>query len=91
MNKSELSAAIAAKAEVTKVAAEKVLKAFEDVVTEGLVNGDKIQLVGFLTFETKKRAARMGINPATKVAIKIPACTVASVKVGKKLKEAVAK
>ena len=89
MNKSELSAAIAAKAEVTKVAAEKMLKAFEEVVTEELVKGEKVQLVGFVTFETKHRAARNGINPATKKAIKIAACTVPAVKVGKSLKEAV--
>ena len=62
MNKTELIAAIAGQAEVSKKDAEKVLKAFTDVVAEELKNGGKVQLVGFGTFEVRERAARTGIN-----------------------------
>ena len=89
MNKSELIAVIAEKAELTKKDAEKALNAFVDGVTEGLAKGEKIVLVGFGSFETKKRAARKGKNPQTGAIIDIPASTVPSFKVGKALKDAV--
>ena len=66
MNKSDLIAAIAAKTGDTKKNAEASLNAFVDVVTESLVKGDKVQLVGFGSFEVRKRAARKGRNPQTK-------------------------
>ena len=65
MNKTELIAAVAERAELTKKDAEKVLKAFTDVVAEELKKGEKIQLVGFGTFEVSERAAREGRNPQT--------------------------
>ncbi len=89
MNKSELIAKIADKAELSKKDAEKALNAFVDGVTEALVAGDKVVLVGFGSFETKKRAARKGKNPQTGAIIDIPATTVPSFKVGKALKDAV--
>ncbi len=89
MNKSELIAKIAEKAELSKKDAEKALYAFVDGVTEALVAGDKVVLVGFGSFETKKRAARKGKNPQTGAVIDIPATIVPSFKVGKALKEAV--
>ena len=89
MNKSELIAKIADKAELSKKDAEKALNAFVDGVTEALVAGDKVVLVGFGSFETKKRAARKGKNPQTGAIIDIPAATVPSFKVGKGLKDAV--
>ncbi|MBQ4527654.1 MAG: HU family DNA-binding protein [Clostridia bacterium] len=89
MNKSELIAKIAEKAELSKKDAEKALNAFVDGVTEALVAGDKVVLVGFGSFETKKRAARKGKNPQTGAIIDIPATTVPSFKVGKALKDAV--
>lgn len=91
MKKSELVAIIAEKADLKKVDAEKALNAFVDAVTEGLVKGEKIALVGFGTFETKKRAARAGKNPQTGAEIKIAASTVPSFKAGKGLKDAVNK
>lgn len=90
MNKTELVAALAAKAEVSKTDAAKVLNAFVDVVGDSLKKGDKIQLVGFGTFEARKRAARTGKNPQTKAAIKIPATTVPAFKAGRGLKDLVA-
>lgn len=89
MNKSELITKIADKAELTKKDAEKALNAFVESVTEGLKAGEKIVLVGFGSFETKKRAARKGKNPLTGAVIDIPAATVPSFKVGKALKDAV--
>ena len=89
MNKSELIAKIADKSELTKKDAEKALNAFVDSVTEALKAGDKIVLVGFGSFETKKRAARKGKNPQTGAIIDIPAATVPTFKVGKALKDAV--
>ena len=91
MNKSDLIAAIAAKTECTKKDAEATLNAFVDVVTEALVKGDKVQLVGFGTFETRERAAREGRNPRTKETINIPASTVPVFKAGKEFKERVNK
>lgn len=91
MNKSELIAAIAAKTGETKKDAEATLNAFVDVVTDALVKGDKVQLVGFGTFEVRKRAARKGRNPQTKEEIKIPASKAPVFKAGKALKELVNK
>ena len=88
MNKSELIAKIAEKSELSKKDAEKALNAFVDSVTDALVAGDKVVLVGFGSFETKKRAARKGKNPQTGAEINIPATTVPAVKVGKALKDA---
>ena len=89
MNKTELIAEIAAKAELSKKDAEKALNAFVESVTEGLKKGEKVVLVGFGSFETKKRAARKGKNPQTGAVIDIPAATVPAFKVGKGLKDAV--
>ena len=91
MNKSDLIAAIAAKTGETKKDAEATLNAFVDVVTNALVKGDKVQLVGFGTFEVRKRAARKGRNPQTKEEIKIPASKAPVFKAGKALKELVNK
>ena len=91
MNKSDLIAAIAAKTGDTKKDAEATLNAFIDVVTEALVKGDKVQLVGFGSFEVRKRAARKGRNPQTKEEIKIPASKAPVFKAGKALKELVNK
>ena len=91
MNKSDLIAAIAAKTGETKKDAEATLNAFIDVVTEALVGGDKVQLVGFGSFEVRKRAARKGRNPQTKEEIKIPASKAPVFKAGKALKELVNK
>ncbi len=91
MNKSELIAAIAAKTGETKKDAEATLNAFIDVVTEALVKGEKVQLVGFGSFEVRKRAARKGRNPQTKEEIKIPASKAPVFKAGKALKELVNK
>lgn len=89
MNKTELVAAMAEKAGLTKKDTEKALKAFEEVVTEELSAGGKIQLVGFGTFETSKRAARMGRNPKTQEPMEIAASTSPKFKAGKSLKDAV--
>ena len=89
MKKSDLIAKIAEKAELSKKDAEKALNAFIDSVTDALVAGDKVVLVGFGSFETKKRAARKGKNPQTGAEINIPATTVPAFKVGKALKDAV--
>ncbi|MDD3238830.1 MAG: HU family DNA-binding protein [Lachnospira sp.] len=91
MNKTELVAAMAEKTELSKKDSEKALKAFIDVVTEELKKGEKIQLVGFGTFETAKRAARTGKNPQTGKEIKIPASVAPKFKAGKALKEVVNK
>ena len=89
MNKVELVAAIAEKSELTKVGAEKALKAFIDTVTEELKNGGKVQLVGFGTFEVAERAERQGRNPKTGEAITIPAFKSPKFKAGKVLKDIV--
>ena len=75
MNKTELVAAIAEKAELSKKDSEKALTAFVEAVTEELQKGEKVQLVGFGTFEVSKRAAREGRNPQTGATMKIEACT----------------
>lgn len=89
MNKSELVDAMAAKCGLSKKDSEKALKAFEEAVTEELVNGGKIQLVGFGTFDVVERAAREGRNPRTREAMPIPASKAPRFKVGKALKDAV--
>ena len=89
MNKAELIAAIAAKTGDTKKGAEASLNAFVDVITEALREGDKVQLVGFGSFEVRKRAARKGRNPQTKEEIKIPASKAPVFKAGKALKDLV--
>ena len=89
MNKTELVAAIAAKAEISKKDADKALAAFVDTVVAELKAGEKIQLVGFGTFEVRERAAREGVNPATGAKIKIAASKNPVFKAGKALKEAV--
>lgn len=89
MNKTELISSIAEKAELTKKDAEAALKAFTETVEEVLTSGDKIQIVGFGTFETRERAAREGRNPRTKEIINIPASTVPVFKAGAVLKEKV--
>ena len=89
MNKTELVAAIAEKSELSKKDSEKALKAFIDTVTEELKKGEKIQLVGFGTFEVQHRAAREGRNPLTKETIKIAASTAPKFKASKALKDAV--
>jgi DNA-binding protein HU-beta len=91
MNKAELINAVAASADISKKDAEAVVTATLDTITETLKKGDKVQLVGFGSFEVKKRAARMGRNPKTKEAIEIPASKVPVFKAGKALKDAVAK
>ena len=91
MNKSDLIAAMAAKTGSTKKDAEATLNAFVDAVTEALVKGDKVQLVGFGSFEVRKRAARKGRNPQTKEEIEIPASKAPVFKAGKALKDLVNK
>ena len=91
MNKTELVAAIAAKAGLEKAESIKALKAFVEVVTEELANGGKVQLVGFGTFEVAERAAREGRNPKTKEVMPIPASKAPKFKAGKALKDAVNK
>lgn len=88
MSKTELVEFVAAKAGLTKADAGRALDAVLEGVTTGLKKEKKVALVGFGTFTAKKRAAREGINPLTKKAIKIPAKTVASFKAGSKLKDA---
>ena len=89
MNKTELIAAVAEKAEISKKDSEKALKAFIDVVTEQLKAGDKVQVVGFGTFEVSERAAREGRNPQTGETMKIEACKAPKFKAGKALRDAV--
>ena len=91
MNKAELITSMAEKSQLTKKDAESALKAFIDSVQEALENGDKVQLIGFGTFETRERAAREGRNPRTKETITIPASTVPVFKAGKEFKEIVNK
>ncbi|MBO5371658.1 MAG: HU family DNA-binding protein [Lachnospiraceae bacterium] len=87
MNKAELVAAMAEKTELSKKDAEAALKAFTDVVAEELKKGEKIQLVGFGTFEVSERAERTGRNPRTKETITIPASKAPRFKAGKALKD----
>jgi DNA-binding protein HU-beta len=89
MNKSELVAAVAAKAGLSKVDAKKAVDAVVASVTEALKAGDKVALVGFGTFSVAERAARQGINPATKAKITIPAKKTAKFKAGAELNAAI--
>ena len=89
MNKTELVVAMAEKAEISKKDAEAALKAFTDVVAEELKKGEKIQLVGFGTFEVSERAARTGRNPQTGKEMTIPASKAPKFKAGKALKDSV--
>ena len=89
MNKTEFIAAVAEKAEISKNDSEKALKAFVDVVAEQLKAGDKVQLVGFGTFEVSERAAREGRNPQTGETMTIAACKAPKFKAGKALKDAI--
>ena len=90
MNKTELITAVAEKSGLSKKDAEKALAAVVDSLTDAMVKGDKVQLVGFGSFESKTRAARMGRNPKPKETIEIPATRVPVFKAGKALKDAVA-
>ncbi len=89
MNKTDLVAAVAAKAEISKKDAEAAVSAVFDAITEALQEGDKVALAGFGTFDVKVRAARAGLNPRTKETIQIPETKVPSFKAGKPLKDAV--
>ena len=91
MNKVELVAAIAEKSGLSKKDAEKALAATLDTIVAAVKKGDKVALVGFGTFESRKRGARVGRNPRTKETIKIPASKVPAFKTGKGFKDAVAK
>ena len=91
MNKAELIAAVAEKAEMSKKDAEKAVGAVVDTISDALIAGDKVQLVGFGSFEVKERAERTGRNPRTREEIKIPASRTPVFKAGKALKDAVAK
>ena len=91
MNKTELVVAMAEKTELSKKDAEKALKAFTDVVAEELTKGEKIQLVGFGTFEVAERPAREGRNPRTGETMKIAASKAPKFKAGKALKDIVNK
>ena len=89
MNRQQLVEAVAAKAEVSKAEADRLVKAFTEVVTETVAAGDKIQLVGFGTFECVERAARMGRNPQTGKTLKIPASKAPKFTAGAAFKTAV--
>ena len=89
MNKTELIAAIAERAELSKKDSEKALKAFVDVVAEELKKDHKIQLVGFGTCEVSSRSARTGRNPQTGEEMEIAACKAPKFKAGKALKDAI--
>ncbi|MGB9885777.1 MAG: HU family DNA-binding protein [Moorellales bacterium] len=89
MNKMDLINSVAEKTEMTKKDAEKVINAVFDSIGEALANGEKVQLVGFGTFEVRERAARTGRNPRTGEEISIPATRVPTFKPGKTLRETV--
>lgn len=91
MNKSDLVASMAEKSDLSKKDAEKALNAFMDSVEEAMIKGDKVQLVGFGSFEVRQRAERKGRNPQTKAEITIPASKTPIFKVGKALKDMVNK
>ena len=91
MNKTELIAIAAERAGMTKKDTERVLNAALEALTQALATGEKVQLSGFGTFETKDREARMGRNPHTKEAVEIPATRVPTFKASKALKDTVAK
>ena len=89
MNKTELIAAVAEKAEIKKTDAEKAIKALTDVIAEELVKGEKVQIVGFGTFEISERAAREGRNPQSGETMMIEASKSPKFKAGKALKDMV--
>ena len=89
MNKSELIAALAAKTELSKKDAEKALNGFVDTISGALSKGDKVQLIGFGTFDVKQRPARVARNPRTGAEIKIAASKAPAFKAGKALKDKV--
>lgn len=91
MNKTELVAAVAAKANLSKKDAEAAVAAFTASVEEALKAGEKVQLVGFGTFEVRERGARQGRNPQTGAVVEIAASKVPAFKAGKALKDAIAK
>ncbi|MBQ6832146.1 MAG: HU family DNA-binding protein [Oscillospiraceae bacterium] len=91
MNKTELIAAVAAKAGLTKKDAERVVNATIETITESLVKGDKVNVSGFGIFEVKTREARVGRNPRTKETIQIPATKLPAFKASKTLKDTIAK
>ncbi len=91
MNKTELIAAVAAKTDLTKKDAERVVNATVEAITESLVKGDKVQVSGFGIFEVKTREARVGRNPRTKETIQIPATRLPAFKASKTLKDIIAK
>ena len=88
MNKTELVSAMAEQANISKKDAEQALKAFIDVVSDEMKKGEKVQLVGFGTFETSTRAAREGRNPKTGETMQIASCVAPKFKAGKALKDA---
>ena len=87
MNRANLIAKMAEKSDLSKKQAEAALNAFIDTITEALKDGDKVQLMGFGTFEIKERAARTGRNPSTNETIEIPAKKTPSFKAGKGFKD----
>ena len=89
MNKTELVAAIAEKAELSKKDAESALSAMVEAITEALTKEDKVQLIGFGTFEVKRREARTGRNPRTKETVEIPASKAPVFKAGQAFKDAI--
>ena len=91
MNKTELIAAVAEKASISKKESEVVINAALETIIDSLKNDEKVQLVGFGVFDVKERGVRIGRNPKTKEEIEIPATRVPMFKAGKALKEAVAK
>ena len=91
MNKTELIAVVSQAAGLTKKDTERVINAALDTITASLMEGEKVQLSGFGTFEVKDREARIGRNPHTKEAIEIPATRVPSFKASQALKDTVAK
>ena len=91
MNKGELVAALAAKTELTKKDSEVALNAILDVIADTIAKGDKVQLIGFGTFEAKSRPARVARNPRTGESVKIAACKAPAFKAGKALKDVVNK
>lgn len=91
MNKAELISAVAEASGVSKKDTEAVIKATFEAIEKVMVNGDKVQVIGFGTFETRERAERVGKNPQTQETVTIPACKVPAFKAGKGLKDAVNK
>ena len=91
MTKADLVKAVSEKANCPKKDAEMAINTVIDCITDAVAQGEKVQIVGFGTFETHKRAARTGLNPRTGAAVEIPASTVPTFKAGKALKDAVAK